>query len=382
MIEKKRLDGEDDIQLLCRICSKKNEIGTWDDVARILNEITGNNYTESAYRKKFAILQTALNNNARIVEVERKKIQTEKIEYNKWLREQARDELIEEKIVDAISKLQPLEIPKPIKVEPSNNSYLLAFADCHYGIEFSIPGLYGDVVNEYSPEIFENRMATLLAKIVNIIEKEKIDCLEVWELGDSVDGLLRANSQLMKLRYGVIDSAVNYADYLANWLTALSHYVKIKFQMVVDSNHNQLRLLGQPKNAFPEENLSKVIMKIIKLRLENNPNIIITENPTGLNFSIIASSAVLGIHGEVKNLSAALNEFSHMYGVPIDYIIGAHNHHSKAEEIGIRKEAISIRSIIGTNDFSASIRRSANSGASLLCFNNVDGLICEHKIIL
>lgn len=383
MTELRRLDGEDDVSLLNRICSYKDEIGTWDEIARILNDITGNNFGESTYRKRYKALCCCQNiSDANELRLERKKLETEKLEYNKWLREHSRDELIMEKIADAIAKLKPLEIPELITPTPSNNSYLLAFADCHYGVEYSITGLYGEKINEYSPEIFETRMAVLLGKVIDIINREGIKELEVWELGDSVEGLLRANSQLMKLRYGAIDSAINYANYLANWLAVLSRYVRVKFQMVVDSNHSQLRLLGQPKNAFPEENLSKVIAEIIRLRTQDNPNITIINNPTGHNHSVIAASSVLGIHGEVKNLASALSEYSHMYGTPIDYIIGAHVHHSKSEEVGIRKEAISIRSIIGTNDFSASIRRSADPGASLLCFNTVDGLTCEYKIKL
>ena len=41
----------------------------------------------------------------RELEKERKKIQSEKIEYNKWLREDARDEMIAEKISETILSL-------------------------------------------------------------------------------------------------------------------------------------------------------------------------------------------------------------------------------------------------------------------------------------
>ena len=46
----------------------------------------------------------------RELEKERKKLQTEKLEYNKWLREDARDELITEKISDTISSLPQLSV--------------------------------------------------------------------------------------------------------------------------------------------------------------------------------------------------------------------------------------------------------------------------------
>lgn len=39
---------------------------------------------------------------------ERIKLQTEKQEFNKWIREYSRDELIAEHIVNAVNQLQPL----------------------------------------------------------------------------------------------------------------------------------------------------------------------------------------------------------------------------------------------------------------------------------
>ena len=121
-LEYKRFENETDDELIYRICSQKEVIGTWYDVCDILNKLTGNDYNESAYRKKYQAFQKILNaNQARFSDSsvqlatlqeekrelikERNKLQTEKIEYNRWLRETARDELFEEKIVDAINAL-------------------------------------------------------------------------------------------------------------------------------------------------------------------------------------------------------------------------------------------------------------------------------------
>ena len=48
------------------------------------------------------------------------KVQTEKLELNRWLRENARDELIVEHICQAITQLEPLVIPDPIYTELSD----------------------------------------------------------------------------------------------------------------------------------------------------------------------------------------------------------------------------------------------------------------------
>ena len=53
----KRFENETEDELIYRICSEKDIIGTWQDVAKILNELLDNNYSESAYRKKYQSFQ-------------------------------------------------------------------------------------------------------------------------------------------------------------------------------------------------------------------------------------------------------------------------------------------------------------------------------------
>lgn len=313
---------------------------------------------------------------------ERLKIQTEKIELNKWIRELSRDELVAEKIIDAIKNLEPLKVPEYIEPVANKKSYLLAFGDAHYGIEFDIKDLFGCTINEYSPKIFEQRMWELMNEIIKIVNKENIDELNIWELGDGIQGILRLNSQLMKLKYGIVESSIMYANFLATWLNELSEYVRIKFQMVIDSNHNQLRICNAPKNAFGEENMSKIMIALIRERVKDNPNIKIIDNPTGMNYDVMSTYSVLGIHGEVKNLGTSLNDFARAYQTHLDYIIGAHCHHANSKEVGMDAEAISIRSIIGVDPYGMSLNKTSNSGASLFEFEQGKGLTCEHKIKL
>lgn len=393
----RRFENESDEELIYRITGDKDKIGSWQDVANILNELLGTEYTESKFRKQRQAFDKMLaanrskyvDSNAQLQEItlaqrelekERKKIQTEKLEYNKWLREEARDEMITEKICSSIATLPPVKVPEYIKPVHSNKSYLLALADCHYGIEFSIKDFFGNIINEYSPEIFEERMWDLYNQAIEIIHDRGIEELNVWELGDGIQGLLRLNSQLMQLRYGVIDSATRYGDFLAKWLNALSKHVRVKFQMTMDSNHNQLRLCGAPKNAFADENMSKVIMLMIKYQLADNPNVTIIENPTGMNFGMFSTHQILGIHGEVKDLGKALNDYSRAYDTPISYIIGAHIHHLTSKEMGINAEALSIRSMIGVDPYGMSLLATSNAGASLYEFDQIKGLTCEHKL--
>lgn len=390
----KRFENESDDELIYRICKDKEQIGTWEDVKNILNNLTGADFGESTYRKRYQCFCKMFNANQKtfassgdtLLEIsdqirelkkERYKLQTEKLENNKWLRENARDELIGEQITDAISQLTPLDIPDYIEPVSNDKSYLLAFSDCHYGIEIDIKDIYGNTINKYSPEIFERRMWQMLNKLIDRIYKDEITELNVWELGDSVNGLLRLNSQLMHTKYGVMDSAIKYANFLATWLCELSHYVRVKFQMVMDSNHNQLRLCGAPKNSFSEENVSKVIVEILKARLLENKNISIIENVTGNNYGLFSTYSVLGIHGEVKNINNCLNELSRAYGTQFDYCIMGHCHHANVKENGQNSETITVRSMVGVDNYGMSLNKVSDVGASLLTFEQGYGKISD-----
>lgn len=312
---------------------------------------------------------------------ERYKIQTEKLELNRWLREDARDELIFEKIVNAIGNLEPLTVPKALCIPQNEKVGVLCYGDCHFGAEFNIEGLFGEVLNAYSPEIFQDRMWQLLEKVKQIVYKEELSTLFVFSLGDSIDGLLRVG-QLWKLRYGVVDATVKYADFICNWLNELTKFVRVNFQMVIDSNHSQLRLINQPKNTFTNENMSKVILAFIKTRMADNPNFEITENPTGMIYANIFGYNVLGVHGEFKNDGQAIKDFSSIYGVQINYLVAAHIHHKKQEEFGQNIECIRIPSMIGVDDYGLSLRKVSNAGAKLLIFEDGLGKTIDYDIKL
>lgn len=398
-------DGETENEALWRIGQAKESglLGdiTWPEIAEVFNRHYRDDetcyYDSSAYRKKFRNYLDAYNQifskenftekqmgdyeaKKRELDKARIKLQTEKLEYNRWLREEARDELIGEKICDAIREYNSVISPQPIVVNKSSKSAVLAFGDEHYGVEFTIYGLHGEIINEYNPEIFEKRMWTLFYKVLDIINKENLTTLYVFSLGDFTDGVLRC-SQLKKLRYGVVEGTVKYANFISNWLNELSKYVKIKYQMVY-GNHSELRMLGQPKGTFKEENTGMFVREMIKTRLEDNQNFEMIMNPTGLIFDTIEGFNTLGIHGEVRNMENAIKDFSNTYNTDIRILIGGHMHHYKAETVGINRDVVNVPSIIGIDDYSMSLNKTSNPGATLLVIEQGDGIGVEYKIKL
>lgn len=314
---------------------------------------------------------------------ERAKFQTEKIEYNKWIRGEARDELICEHICNAIQELPHLDIPTAHHYDgvDGGRSGCLLLADSHYGVDLKIVGLFGETINEYSPEIFEQRMWKLLAKVIDICDKEGFSSLNVYDLGDEVDGMLRV-SQLFKLRYGVIESTVRYARFMSEWLNELTKHVYVRYQMVKDSNHCQLRMLNQPKNTFRDDNMSHIIAEKFMDRLSSNHNFEFIQNPTGYIFDEVSGYNILGIHGETRDMERAIKDFSKTYRVNIDFLIGGHVHHQNSSNIGIQSDIITAPSIIGVDDYALSLNKTADPGATLFVLEENVGKTIEYNIKL
>lgn len=408
MIDLTRQPGESEEQFIWRLgrAYDSGEIDlNWEKIGEIVNrqfrEDESQYRDQSAYRKPYrsakrfyeagvfnnlseATYIAQLDESKRELQKEKIKLQTEKLEYSRWLREDARDEMLADKFAEAIKATQPIQFPaydgRRSERRRQNKSGVLAFGDCHYGNEYKIVGLRGEVINEYSPEIFEERMKDLLQQTIEIVESEGLDEIRVYELGDSTDGLLRVG-QLTKLRYGVVEQAVRYANYIANWLNELSKYVFVRFQMVF-GNHTELRFFNQKKGSFKDENTGMFIREIIKAKLDGNSQFEMEINPSGLIFDEVQGYNILGIHGEVKNMAQALKDFSLTYDVNIDVLIGGHKHHLSEETVGVDKETVIVPSIIGIDDFAISLNKTSRPGASFLIVEKGQGIVTEHRIKL
>lgn len=402
MIDFKKKANENEYQYLYRMGQlvDSGKVESWRSITPLINEqLREDEYeyrNESSYRKPYQAAKAYWDNvfchmfnneyakciadEKREIKKERIKLQTEKIEYNRLLRESARDELLLEKFTDAIKNVSPFEAPQRLPIKHSDKAHVLLFGDEHDGVEFKIKGLMGEIINAYSPEILERRMWELLDDVLEYVEKEEIDTLNVFEMGDFAEGVLRIG-QLMRLRYGVVESTVHYQEFISGWLYELTKYVRVNFQMV-HGNHSELRFFNQPNGSFGDENMGKLVASYIKQRMADNPNFTYIENPTGLIFADIVGYNFLGVHGAVKNMKKALEDFSLFYKVSVDYLAGGHLHHSESEEIGVDKEVIRVPSIMGVDPFAKSLIRAANSGAKILSFERGSGITDEHRIKL
>ncbi|KAA9007375.1 hypothetical protein F4V43_02490 [Paenibacillus spiritus] len=374
---------------------------TWSEAADILNKESDEEYSESRWRKRYKtyvefkpIILAKYANNEVVQEIqdstleqkkERYKLQAEKVEYNKLLREHARADLLEEKIIEAVEKRPTITVPQiHIKKNNTKRDFLLPISDVHDGVQFCLRGWDNEILNEYSPEIMEKRLWKLLEEFVSINDEQTINHVTVLNLGDSVDGILRM-SQLMGLKLGVVDSSIHFAEFMSQWLNELSKYCVVNYYSIF-GNHDQLRLLTGKRDEFPNENAQRWITKLIEANLRHNKNVSI-HNCNEFMYTDVLGTKVLGVHGEnERNLESSIKDYSMIYGKPVDILLSGHLHHSHEKTIGMSQgkdiEHIQLPSIIGIDHFSLKIKKTANPGAKALVLEEGKGRTVTYNIKL
>lgn len=315
---------------------------------------------------------------------ERYKLQTEKVEQNAWIREQARLEMFEEKVINTLMKLPKIEVPNyKISQNYDNKDIdaIVGFSDTHVGKEFVIEGLNGEILNQYNNDIFEKRMWNLLSKIISNLERENLKHIHLIDCGDSVDGLIHLG-QLKSLRMGVVESIIYYSTFLRDWINELSKYTSIDFYTST-GNHSDLRLLTGKKGDFPHENIEKIIPWFLEQSLSCNQNIKINYSKKGLNYFNVVDFDILSTHGQnEKNLENSLKDYSHMYNANIDFLITGHKHSKFEQTIGLNKEIIQLPSVVGIDDFSMNIKKTSNPGAKMMVLEKGYGSVVDYNIKL
>lgn len=398
--EYKRRIEESEIMYKFRICELQKEIGGWQNVADILNSELNLNYSESAYRKPHSYYKsiqkevesleaendgilTELEESRIKSQIERQKLNDLTNRYKSYVREHSRFELVLETLVDVFRS--EIKLSDPIDAIPrvkNESRQAIAFiADAHDGAEFDIKGLRGESINQYNPEIFEQRMWKYAEEIISIASKEKIYSWKILDLGDSVDGILRISS-LNFLRWGSSESAVHYAKFVIKWLRYLSKYISIEFHQV-PGNHDDLRILTGKKNDFPKETVSVFIHEMIKVAFEDSEIVTVCDDQNGKIFiNLFNKYAILATHGEERDQISSLQDYQDFYGVTINYLFGAHKHFMSLTEASFDKMVLRVRSIMGVNNFAEFLVKSANPGANIFIFEENSGLKQQYNITL
>lgn len=401
-MEYNRLNNESDKELINRICSEKNKIGSWQDVADIINSILGTTFTESKYRKNFRLYSEGYNDsqNKSIqehnfelekklneIKKERIKLQTLNAERNKIDRIEARKELYYEQIGNMITTLEPPVFndwePNIAQIEEDHKEeYLLTIADIHSGATFKTE------YNEYSPAIMLDRFDELTQKTISFIKKHNCKVLHVVGLGDFIQGCIHMND--LKINDStVVKATVQVSQAMAEFLNKISKYARIDYYHIISSNHSQMRYLGTKASELMGEDMEYIIGHYIKDSLANNKNIevFVDEESSDYKEFEILQYKIIAMHGhQVKDINILLNNISSKKNEMIDYIVLGHQHNHKVitgnDGCTYDTEVLVSPSFVGSDPFADSIMKGSKAAVMIYGFHEFEGHNETYKFIL
>ena len=401
-MEYNRLNNESDKELINRICSEKNKIGSWQDVADIINSILGTTFTESKYRKNFRLYSEGYNDsqNKSIqehnfelekklneIKKERIKLQTLNAERNKIDRIEARKELYYEQIGNMITILEPPVFndwePNIAQIEEDHKEeYLLTIADIHSGATFKTE------YNEYSPAIMLDRFDELTQKTISFIKKHNCKVLHVVGLGDFIQGCIHMND--LKINDStVVKATVQVSQAMAEFLNKISKYARIDYYHIISSNHSQMRYLGTKASELMGEDMEYIIGHYIKDSLSNNKNVdvYVDEEASDYKEFEIFGYRIIAMHGhQVKDVNTLLNTISSKRNEIIDYVILGHQHNHKVitgnDGCTYDTEVLVSPSFVGSDPFADSIMKGSKAAVMIYGFHEFEGHNETYKFIL
>ena len=355
---------------------------TWLDIAEVLNEELGYDYSESKYRKEsYSMLEdnympeaivdpieeiidnSDLYLQALEVKKERIKLSDERTQINAIARKIAREDVFKELAIEAVKEMESkkvLERPK-IKIStPSrkvNRHGILCIGDWHYGLDVDL------FYNKYSPEIATQRLNKLVEKVLEIGKKEQIEELTIINLGDMISGRIHLPLRLNS-RIDVVTQTMQVSEIIAEFLTTLSFIFPINYYSVED-NHS--RVEPNKKDSINTEAFSRIIDWYLKERLRNNENIKFCENEFGDDIASLKvyNHNIIAIHGDKDPQRGIVDKLNSYLQTHVDMIISAHMHHFSADENN-ETEFYCNGSLMGQDQYANDLR--LNSKPSQLMF--------------
>ena len=352
-------------EYIYRIGLAKDQIGSWQDVADILNEQLGHEYTESKYRKQFQTFQKMLAANQRTIDTScfAEDLTEKMLEYEKaaqkyrdqrnaftaHLRSEARWENLYDKILESADRLTVLRPLAPVeKAEvPGDDELVVVLSDWHYGLRTE------NIWNRYNREVFWQRAGDLLSEVRVIIDNVRPRMLHIVLLGDMCHGAIHTSARVESEEY-VSDQLMHVSEYLAEFIADIADKVPVTNVYCTYGNH--MRTVQNKKDSVHGDNFEKIIPWWLTARFSQRDDIHVFDDPD--NFEFICFNACgrrfCATHGDldsVKGSGKILNTmFAKKFGNTIDYLILGDKHHNDSlSDTGIR--TIGVGSLCGTDDY-------------------------------
>lgn len=265
---------------------------------------------------------------------ERQKFFDQRREYNKLVSKDARNEHLEDRLVEAANNLTNTigKIDFSVSKDKEKATAVLVFADWHYGM------VSDNIWSTYDTDICKERVRKIAEEAAMRLSLHKCETLVVVVLGDLIHGAIHTSSRVASEEL-VCDQLMRASEILAQAIEYLSSFVNHTY--VYCSYGNHARTVQSKDDNLHDDNMERIIPWWLEQRLKDNSSIqmssslaedIVYFNLYGYNF--------IADHGDRDQPKTAPRMLSALlakkYNFTPDYILLAHKHHRESfEELGV-----------------------------------------------
>lgn len=388
----RRYDGESDEELIYRICSEKDTIGSWQDVADILNNLLGTEYNESKFRKEYQSFKKMMDANLQHFidsdeylrelkdaqrELERKKVQF-RDERNAWSKQNYIDARVEEKLDKLENSLMSsgrvnFDTHDSISIN-SDNDILVILSDLHIGQCFE------SIFGKYNSDIAKSRLNQLLNSIIEIRQLHDAKNCYVSLQGDLISGNIHKSIQVSN-RENVINQIKIATELISSFCYELSFHFENVFMSGVVGNHTRI---DRKDDAIHDERLDDIISWSVEMSLKhiNNFHVMNRNIDTGIADISIRGKTYIAVHGDYDsyNKSGVQNLCLALGFVPYAITFG-HLHVCSVDETnGVKM--IRGGSLAGCGDSYTIEKRLTGKPSQMVCVCNKGGVVAYYPIEL
>ena len=387
----KRFENESTDELIYRICQDKDKIGTWQDVANIINELTGDDFGESTYRKKYQSFQKMLSANQskfadsesqlreiedQIRELERMKIQfrDERRSWNKQNYENSRFDEVMNILVERMDNFAKTDFtPHTSPTIDGDKNMIICLSDLHIGQCFS------SYFGEFNSDIAKERLQKYMNEILNIARDNHVKKAYVFMLGDNISNSLHKTIEVSN-KENVIDQLKLSIEYISSFCYELTKHFEHVYLASASGNHSRLQAkdLAQHSerlDAFIAWDVCRTLQYV-----DNFHSLLHRSIDDGIADVNIDGKTYLLIHGDydTPTKTGYLN-LSNIVGFFPDYICCGHKHFCFYSQ---ESKFIQSGSLASSGDDYCIEKRLSGKASQMVCVVDKTGVKSVHPIML
>lgn len=387
----KRFENESTDELIYRICQDKEKIGTWQDVANIINELTGDDYGESTYRKKYQSFQKMLSANQskfadsesqlreiedQIRGLERMKIQfrDERRSWNKQNYESSRFDEVMNLLIERMDNFAKTDFtPHPAPLIDGEKNMIICLSDLHIGQSFS------SYFGEFNSDIAKERLQKYMNEILNIARDNHVKKAYVFMLGDNISNSLHKTIEVSN-KENVVDQLKLSIEYISSFCYELTKHFEHVYLASASGNHSRLQAkdLAQHSerlDAFIAWDVCRTLQYV-----DNFHSLLHRSIDDGIADVNIDGKTYLLIHGDydTPTKSGYLN-LSNIVGFFPDYICCGHKHFCFYSQ---ESKFIQSGSLASSGDDYCIEKRLSGKASQMICIVDKTGVKSVHPVML